>query len=94
MSQYYSADVLREHAKELAKEPTSSHEGESYFDGIQTIITEIKYFPKESTVELTLCRDCKYRHSPDGNNIYCCKHESGLSGVVKDDYFCSFGSKY
>lgn len=94
MSKYYRAEAVKEIITELLKEPSFLHDGEDYYAGIHAVGTEIKFFPKESTIELVRCEECVYRHSPDGNDVYCCKHASGISGVVKNDYFCSFGSRY
>lgn len=50
-------------------------------------------------VEVVRCGECKYKRKLErcydrkGNQLYYCDHDFGLSGHLKEDFFCCFGER-
>lgn len=85
MATYKNMDICLPYLKDKARKERDP----ARRTAIQIAVNLIAALPTQEIQEGVLCKDC-YWYVADGHT---CLHKNGLRGRVRDEMFCSYGSK-
>ena len=92
MSRYIDADKLKEKLEVISIDAITLYQM-GFNAGLHRAEAEIELLPTADAVEVVRCKDCKYWHSPEGNDAHYCYLDYGLQGIVPEEDYCSYGER-